>query len=304
MIAPRDWPLLPIFVAVAEAGSFTGAARRLGLGKSVVSLHVRTLEERCGVRLMERSTRQLHLTQVGELVLDAAREVLASVRSLEEVVEGHRDAPTGKLRVTLPLDPSLSAMVAPIAATLTRRHAALTVDLVFDDVVRDLVDGGFDVALRLGAVAASSLVVRRLASEPEIVVASPAVVDERGAPSSPKDLGGAPWVVHSGLPARSSWTFRTANGGKAQVSVAASVSANTVVAVRDLLLAGAGFGVLPLHVVREDLAVGRLQHVCPGWSPRKLVLHALLPTRHAPPRVRLFLDSLAVAAKSLGFDPV
>ncbi len=112
MIAPRDWPLLRIFVAVAEAGSFTGAARQLGLGKSVVSLHVRTLEERCGVRLMERSTRQLRLTQVGELVLDAAREVLASVRSLEEVVEGHRDAPTGKLRVTLPLDPSLSAMAA------------------------------------------------------------------------------------------------------------------------------------------------------------------------------------------------
>ena len=80
MIAPRDWPLLRIFVAVAEAGSFTGAARQLGLGKSVVSLHVRTLEERCGVRLMERSTRQLRLTQVGELVLDAAREVLASVR--------------------------------------------------------------------------------------------------------------------------------------------------------------------------------------------------------------------------------
>lgn len=189
--------------------------------------------------------------------------------------------------MTLPLDPSLSAMVAPIAATLTRRHAALTVDLVFDDAVRDLVDGGFDVALRLGSVAASSLIVRRLASEPEIVVASPAVLDERGVPSSPKDLGGAPWVVHSGLPARSSWTLRTANGGRAQVSVAASVSANTVVALRDLLMAGAGFGVLPLHIVREDLAAGRLQHVCPGWSPRKLVLHALLPTRHAPPRVRL-----------------
>ena len=152
MISARDWPLLPVFVAVADAGSFTAAARELGLAKSVASVHVRTLEERCGVRLMERSTRRLHLTQVGERVLDAAREVLASVRSLEQVVEGHRDAPTGTLRVTLPLDPSLSAMIAPIAAALTREHAALKVDLAFDDAVHDLVDEGFDVALRLVAV--------------------------------------------------------------------------------------------------------------------------------------------------------
>src|SRR4051794_19316772 len=110
MISARDLPLLPVFVAVADAGSFTGAARKLGLAKSVVSQHVRTLEERCGVRLMERSTRSLHLTQVGEQVLDAAKDVLASVRSLEQVVEGHRDTPSGTLRVTLPLDPSLSAV--------------------------------------------------------------------------------------------------------------------------------------------------------------------------------------------------
>jgi DNA-binding transcriptional LysR family regulator len=125
MLSPRDLPLLPVFVAVASAGSFTAAARELGLAKSVVSQHVRTLEARCGVRLMERSTRRLHLTQVGELVLDAASAVLTSVRSLEEVVEGHRAAVTGTLRVTLPLDPSLSAMIAPIAAALLRQHAGL-----------------------------------------------------------------------------------------------------------------------------------------------------------------------------------
>src|SRR5437660_1558581 len=115
MIAPRDLPLLPVFVAVANAGSFTAAAHQLGLAKSVVSQHVRTLEQRCGVRLIERSTRRLHLTQVGEQVLDAANGVLTSVRSLEQVVEGHRDSPTGTLRVTLPLDPALTVMIAPIA---------------------------------------------------------------------------------------------------------------------------------------------------------------------------------------------
>ena len=303
MLSPRDWPLLSVFVAVADAGSFTGAARQLGLSKSVVSLHVRTLEDRCRVRLMERSTRRLHLTQIGEQVLDAAKHVLASVRAVEQIVESQRDVPTGTLMVTLPLDPSLSAMVSPIAAALTRQHAGLKVELVFDDVVRDLVEGGFDVALRLGPIVESSYVVRRLASEPEIVVASPLLLDERGDPRTPRDLGGAPWVVHSGLPVRSSWTLRSLRGEKVVMSVDVAVAANNVVALRDLLLAGAGFGLLPLHVVSADLAAARLRHVCPGWISRKLRLHALLPTRHAPPRVRLFLERLTAAAKSLGFDP-
>src|SRR5688572_6909992 len=109
MLSARDLPLLPVFVAVASTGSFTSAARKLGLGKSVVSQHVKTLEERCGVRLIERSTRRLHLTQVGEQVLDAANQVLASFRALEQVVEGQRERPTGTLRLTCPLDIGLSS---------------------------------------------------------------------------------------------------------------------------------------------------------------------------------------------------
>ena len=304
MIAPRDLPLLPIFVAVADLGSFTAAGRQLGLAKSVVSHHVRTLEERCGVRLMERSTRSLRLTQVGEQVLDAAKEALSSVRSLEQVVEGHRSAPTGTLRVTVPHDPSLSAMIAPIAAALTRRHEALKVDLLFDDRVHDLVQEGFDIAVRLGSVRESSYVVRRLGSEPEIIVASPAAVDDLGDVGTPRDLAGARWVIHSALPLRSSWTFRSPRGDRVQVGVKVVATTNTVVASRDLLLAGAGFGLLPLHVVRDDLAAGRLLRLCPGWVSRKLTLHALLPTRRSPPRVRVFLDHLAAAAKGLSFEPV
>jgi DNA-binding transcriptional LysR family regulator len=303
VISPRDLPLLPVFVAVADCGSFTAAARELGLAKSVVSQHVRTLEERCGVRLMERSTRRLHLTQVGEQVLDAAKGVLASVRSLEQVVEGHRDAPTGTLRVTLPHDPLLSAMVAPIAATLARQYSALSVDLVLDDAVRDLVQDRLDLALRLGSVSESSYIVRRLASESEIIVASPLVVDQFEHVATPRDLGGAPWVVHTGLPVRSSRTFRSQRGERAQISVKVAATTNTQVALRDLLLAGAGFGIAPLHSVRDDIRAGRLHQVCPGWFHRKLVLHALLPTRQNPPRVRLFLDQLPAAAGRLGFDP-
>lgn len=305
MLAPRDLPLLPIFVAVAEAGSFTTAARKLGLAKSVVSLHVRTLEDRCGVRLMERSTRRLRLTQVGEHVLEAARAALGSVRALEQIVQGHRDAPTGVLRVTVPLDSSLSAMLAPIAASLIHQHPDLRVDLSFDDRVADLIKDRFDVAVRLGAMPSSSYVVRRLGSEPEIIVASPQTIERWIEVQTPDRLSGAPWVVHSGLPVRSAWTFRSSRSAKqVQATVKVAAGANTVFALRDLLVASAGFGLLPFHVVRGDIEEGRLLHVCPDWSSRKLILHALLPTRKPPPRVSVFLARLSEAAPHLGFDAV
>jgi len=302
MLSPRDLPLLPVFVAVASLGSFTNAARELGLAKSVVSKHVATLEERCGVRLIERSTRRLHLTQVGQQVFDVAQQVLASVRNLEQVVEGNREAPTGTLRVTLPLDPGLSAMVAPIAANLVRRYPSLKVELVVDDAIRDLVAEGLDVALRLGALRESSYVVRRLGSEREIVVAAAGAFEEVGELKSPRSLGSVPWVVHSALRVPSSWSLRTENGEKSQVNVRVIATTNTVIAMRDLLLAGAGFGLLPAHVVRDDLKAGRLLHICPDWYHRRLSLHALLPTKHSPPRVRLFLTALAAAARPLGFE--
>jgi len=302
MLSGRDLPLLPIFVAVATSGSFTAAARELRLAKSVVSQHVKSLEERCGVRLIERSTRRLRLTQIGEHVLDAAKEVLASVRSLEQVVEGQRELPTGTLRLTSPLDLGLSAIVAPIAASLTRQHPSLKVELIFDDAIRDLVKEGLDIALRLGPLTESSYVVRRLGSEAEIIVASPAVLEERPDFDEPQNLGNCPWVAHSALRVRSTWSFRSERGDKAQVSVDIRATANTVVAMRDLLISGAGFGVLPAHMVRDDIESGRLRHVCPGWFHRQLSLHALLPTRQSPPRVRAFLSSLAVAIRSLGFS--
>lgn len=303
MLAPRDVPLLPVFVAVAESGSFTAAARELGLGKSVVSKHIRTLEERCGVSLMVRSTRTLRLTQTGERVLAAAKDVLASVRELEKIADGHRAAPTGTLRVTMPIDPSLSAVIAPIAAALTQQYANLKIDFSFDDAVRNFVQEGFDVAIRVGLVIDASYVVRRLGSEPEIIVGSPIIASKLARAATPQELHGARWIVHSGLPMRSSLTFRSPRGDKVQVAVKVIGAINTALAMRDLLVAGVGFGILPLHVVRDELTAGRLCHVCPGWISRHLTLQALLPTRQSPPRVRIFLDRLASAAKGLGFAP-
>src|SRR5438128_2393620 len=132
MLGPRDLPLLPVFVAVVRCGSFSAAARQLGIAKSVASQHVKALEERCGVRLLERTTRRMRLTQIGAQVFDAATTVVDSARAIGELIESEREAPTGTLRVTAPYDLGRT-VVAPAAAALALRHPAVRVDLVLDD---------------------------------------------------------------------------------------------------------------------------------------------------------------------------
>jgi DNA-binding transcriptional LysR family regulator len=303
MLSARDLPLLPVFVSVAQLGSFSEASRQLGLAKSVVSHHIKTLELRCGVRLIERSTRGLRLTQVGEQVLEAASEVLASVRSLERIVEGQRDVPTGTLRVTAPNDMRLASVLGSVAAGLLQQHSALTIDLVLDDELRDLVKEGLDVALRLGPLVDSNYVAHQLGSEPEIIVAGSGLVSARGSIEEPRSLTGAPWVAHSASRLKRVWSFTSeSSGSSVQIAVDLRATANSTLALRALLVEGVGFGALPLHMVHDDLEAGRLHRVCPLWFRRHLSLHALLPTRESTPRVRHFLVALEKALVPLGFD--
>lgn len=302
MFSARDLTVLPVFVAVARSGSFTVAARELRLSKSVVSQHVRRLEERCGARLLERTTRQVHVTQVGERVLDAAKLVLHAVETLDQVARGEHDNADGTLRVALPNDGALIGLVSSIAAELMRQHPALHVDLTVSDTVQDLVEAGLDVALRLGRLRSSSYVVNQLGSEPEIIVSSSSVFVELSKAQNPRDLAGVPWIAHSALGVRSTLSLRSDDGRKVQIAVDVRATANTGPSVRDLVLAGAGLAFLPAHLVRDDLKEGRLVHLCRRWFHQRLKLHALTPTKKTPRRVQLFLSALRDAAGSLGFE--
>jgi DNA-binding transcriptional LysR family regulator len=297
MLQPRDLPLLPVFVAVVGHGSFTAAARELGLAKSVVSQHVRALEARCGVRLLERTTRSVRITQIGEQVLEQARAVMASVRSLDDVLQSHRDAPSGTLRVTAPQE--LGVAVAAVGAQLCRAHSALTFDLLVDDSKRDLVADRIDVAIRIGPPEASSYIRRRIGVEPEILVASPALAGAYPDLAQPRQLQGAPWIAHSMLRPRGTWVFVTASGARQQIDVALRVSASATDAVIAACRAGAGFAVLPRHMVAAEIAGGGLVQVCPTWFRRNVTLHALLPSRQPPPRASLFLTALTEALRPL-----
>lgn len=301
MPAPRDLPLLVTFAAVVRRGSFTAAARELGLSKSSVSEQVRALEERCGVRLLERSTRKVRPTQVGEQVMATAAIVADASCSLDAVLEDHRDAPVGTLRVatTQDLGPRL---VAPVAARLAVQHPRLRVEVTSDDSTRDLVQEGFDVAVRLGEPRLQGRVVVRLGQVPEPIVGTPALANAWSAARRPRDLRGAPWVHHALLAGTEVMSFIGPRDAREEVAVERRAHANTGEGVRALLLHGAGLGVLPEYMVADDLRAGALVRVCPDWLWKRVSLFVELPSsRQKPRRVRLFVDAIkhAVAEGAL-----
>lgn len=301
MLTPQDLPLLAVFTTVIRVGSFTAAARELGLSKSVVSHHIATLEERCGVRLVERTTRTLRLTQVGERVMEAAATVIAGVREVERALEEHRDVAAGTLRVASTHDLGVR-ILAPAAARLAVAHPALHVELHCDDGMHDLVAGGFDLALRLGATVDSSHIMKKLGSEPEVIVGSPALAERFKHATRPSELVGALWVHHSRIATTSVQRFRNERGDRDEIHSERRALANTGDGVRALAAGSVGLATMPLFMVSADIEAGRLVRVCPEWFVRQLTLFALLPSsENLPARVRAFLTILREVCAESGF---
>lgn len=304
MFRPRDLPLLVVFQAVAAHGSFTAAGRALGLGKSVVSDQVRALEARCGLRLLERTTRRVRLTQAGERLLPVARRVLDATREVSDLAEVHRNTPVGTLRVATTHDLG-RRFVAPVAGRLATLHPQLQVDLVCDDALHDLVEGRFDLAIRLGLPRDSELGLRRLCTFEEPIVAAPSLAALWRDAKRPAELSGAPWVRHTLVAAGGSFTFHGPRGRTDEVTVTERARANTGDAVRALVRCGLGFGVLPDYQLVDDLRDGSLVRVCPGWRWKEVALFAVLPTaRRPPPRVELLLSALKEAVARTGVGAI
>ena len=288
----KDLPLLAVFAAVVRQGSFTAAARVLGLTKSMVSESVHQLEERCGVRLLERTTRKLRLTQVGEQVLITATAISDAARTLDSILDEHRSAPVGTLRIATTHDLG-SLLVAPVAARLGLQHPQLGIDIVSDDQSQDLITSRVDLAVRLGTPKESGHIVHKLARIDEPLLAAPSLASMLQTASRPRDLHGAPWARHSLLPHHGSLTFHGPKGETDTVTLSQRAQSNTGEGVRALLLSGIGIGVLPEYLVVEDLRKGALVRLCPGWIWKQVTLYAELPSgKRKPRRVQLFLQAL------------
>ncbi len=281
---------LEAFAAVADAGGFTAAAEALGRTTSSVSKQVRALEERLGVRLLNRTTRRVALTEVGAAFRERLQGVLHDLEEAELAVGRLQAEPRGVLRVGAPMDFGRIGLARSLA-DFAARHPRLRLEVELSDRFVDLLDEGFDVVVRIANLPDSSLVARRLGPCRRLLCAAPSYLDANGRPSRPRELTGHAFVGYAYERARS-WTFRGPTGLET-VAVEPRHRANNGEMIRQLLLEGLGIALLPTFVAGDDLRSGRLEALFPDRLDADTAIWALTPHRKLlAAKVRLLLDHL------------
>lgn len=283
---------LMVFARVAEAGSVSGAAVQLGLSKSAVSKQLARLEDRLGSRLFNRTTRRLSLTEAGQALLRYAERALAEAEAGEEAVSHLRAAPRGLLRINAPMSFG-QRHLAPLLEPFLALYPELSLDVTLEDRFVDLVEEGYDMALRIDRMPDSSLIARRIAPVRSVLCAAPAYVERRGAPDRPEALGDHDCLYYSYHPGAREWRFQDPEGTERVVRVGGRVTANNGDLLRCLALDGLGVLAMPTFIVGPDICAGRLRMLLPGWALPAASLYAVFPhSRHLLPKVRVFVDFL------------
>ncbi|SEU28363.1 LysR family transcriptional regulator [Stigmatella erecta] len=281
---------LLVFAKVVQAGSFTSAARGLRMPKSTVSRKVSELEERVGAQLLQRTTRKLRLTDVGQAYYEHCARIVAEAEQAELAVTRMQSAPHGLLRVTAPL--AFNFMGTMIAEFLAG-YPEVQIEMVCTDRTVDLVEEGFDLAVRAGKLAdSSSLIARRLGSIERVAMASPRYIQERGVPKSPKELAAHDCLLFGAGASGNVWTLHSGSR-TAEVPIRARLTVNEPDMLRAVALAGFGIALLPNTHYAKDIDAGRLQRLLPEWSSPGAPVNAVYPaTRHHSPKVMAFVDFL------------
>jgi len=287
-----DFDAWAIFATVASAGSFARAGKDLGLSKASISKAVSRLEHRLKVQLFYRTTRRLSLTEAGRDMLQRAEQILLSGEAAESAALAHSQVPSGRVRMALPMSFGLKEL-SPLLPQLLAQYPELSLDLHLSDETIDLLDGGFDLALRIGALADSTLRTRRICEIRRMVVGSPGYFQREGRPEDPTALADHSCLDYSYLPGSGRWDFRNAAGEEVSVRPKGPIRANNAEALTPALLAGLGVAVQPEFVVWRELAEGTLVEVLSDWSLPVIALNIVAPPGALrPPRVQAVIDFL------------
>jgi DNA-binding transcriptional LysR family regulator len=280
-----------VFVHVAKLGSFANAARDLGISRAMVTKHVMQLESKLGIRLFNRTTRSLSLTEVGDSYLERCQQVLLDVEEMEAAITHLQTEPKGTLKISSP--PVIGAVhIAPALAEFLKIHPELSVDMVLKMTASDLIDEGLDIAIHLGKLNDSSLVARKLASSCLVVCASPEYLKHYGTPETPDDLNEHSCLVNWALPPRDLWYFSQGKVIK-KIKVSGRMQANVADPMRIAAISGLGLIMLPRYIVGNDIKKGKLKVVLERYTPPALEIYAVYPHRkYLSAKVRLFVTFL------------
>ncbi len=288
--------IMRTFVAVAQEGSFTAAGHRLGISTKLTSKYVARLEARLSSQLFNRTTRSVTLTDVGLAYLERCRVILDQMDELDSLVQERQTALAGPIRITAPTtfgSTKLAEALIPFMAA----HKEVEIDLRLSDRRIALVEEGFDLAIRVGALRDSTLIAKKLSAMPLIVCAAPAYLHEHGRPSDPKALATHNCLIDENPSDPTVWRFRS-NGQETSVKVNGTLRGNSPGAIARMAIGGLGIARCPLYVVEQALESGQLEHLFPDYQSDDFGLYALYPpNRHLTARVRALINHLASILK-------
>lgn len=284
---------LAYFAAVIEAGTFTAAADRLGVTKAVVSQQVARLEQDFQTQLLTRTTRRVTATDAGLAFYERCTLILREAGEAFGELAGVSTEPSGKLRLTAPLDYGLTAVV-PAIVEFSKQYPQCNVDVVLSDLSLDLLAGEAEIAIRVGWLTDMQLQARQIGTFRQLLVGTPAWARRLERQQSPEQIASLPFVANSALKTPDHWEFSGAQGVRKQVTVSPSIRLDATVAVREAVCLGAGLSILPDYAVATELTEGRLLHLLPQWALPSGGIHVVYPTaRFRPAKIKRFVEVLS-----------
>jgi DNA-binding transcriptional LysR family regulator len=280
------------FPKVVGAGSFSGAAREMQVSQASVTKQIQELESWLGARLLNRTTRRLNLTEIGVAFYERSTRILEAVEEARNAAGALQTVPRGRLRINAPVSFGLLHL-APVITEFLELHPDISVEMLVNDRLVDLLEGEFDVAMRIGRLRDSSLIARRIAPIRLAVCAAPAYLATHGVPRTPEDLARHNCLEYTYFESRGEWRLLNSDGEEIIVPVSGRYLANNADVLRSTALAGGGIMLVPTFIVSQDLRAGRLVRLLPDFPPPEQALHALYPPgRHLSAKVRSFVDFL------------
>lgn len=284
---------LALFVRVVDDGSFSAAARFLGMMPSSVSRQISQLENELGTRLFHRTTRRLHLTEAGEIYLQHAQRIVADLDSAKLAVSQLAETPSGCLNVAIEAD-FANTFIAPILPDFLDRYPEIQVKFLMNTKVVDLIDNGLDIAIRIGDLDDSSLFARKIAGYRKLVCASPSYLKAHGTLTHPDDLSNHNCLSFRVQSGKKYWGFQV-DGEIKEIEINGRIKVNNLVHLRHAALAGLGIINIPIWMVEDDIQQGRLIPLLEEFprNPTNIPIHVVFAhNRHLAPKVRVFIDYL------------
>ncbi|MGO7154405.1 LysR family transcriptional regulator [Rhizobium leguminosarum] len=283
---------LTVFGRVVECGGFSAAARRLNMSVTMVGNHVQSLEDRLGVRLLNRTTRKVSLTETGKYYYERSLQILAELDEADRTAGALSTTPRGTLKVYT--SSAIVRFLLPVVGEFMELYPSISLDFSVGERMVDMIEDGYDLVMRTVPPPDSSLVARKLTPWRHMLVCSPAYFESHPMPKTPAEVADHNCLQYAYYPYGDEWRFEDGEGNKESVKISGNVVSNSAEMLRFLTLTGRGIFLAPSFVVFDDIAEGRLVKIMPDYRPVEFNINAVYPNRsHLPTKVRLFIDLLA-----------